>query len=151
LFNNLGLYWQLEPTKTLSTSATSGTKQSKNRVTILLTCNATGMEKSKPLFIHKYQNPRALNGREKSTLPVQYYWNRTAWMQVSIWNDYLKKLNTRMNYEKRKILLLVDNAPTHAIENPDALTNIKVHFLPPNTTAHLQPCDAGIINSFKVM
>jgi len=72
-------------------------------------------------------------------------------MQVSIWNDYLKRLNTRMHHQKRKILLLVDNAPTHAIENPDSLTNIKVHFLPPNTTAHLQPCDAGIINSFKVI
>ena len=29
------------------------------------------------------------------------------------------------------------------------LTNVRVHFLPPNTTAFLQPCDAGIINSFK--
>ena len=117
----------------------------------MLTCNATGTEKLQPLFIHKYQNPRALNGCDKSTLPVQYYWNCTAWMQVSIWNDYLKRLNTRMHHQKRKILLLVDNAPTHAIENPDSLTNIKVHFLPPNTTAHLQPCDAGIINSFKVI
>ena len=29
------------------------------------------------------------------------------------------------------------------------LTNIRVHYLPPNTTAHLQPLDAGIIRSFK--
>ncbi|CAG8643251.1 3127_t:CDS:2, partial [Acaulospora morrowiae] len=29
------------------------------------------------------------------------------------------------------------------------LTNIKVEFLPPNTTAHLQLMDAGIIKSFK--
>src|SRR5881227_46527 len=70
-------------------------------------------------------------------------------MQVSIWNNYLKRLNTCMHYQKRKILLLVDNAPTYTIENPDSLMNIKVHFLPPNTTAHLQPCDARIINSFK--
>jgi hypothetical protein len=29
------------------------------------------------------------------------------------------------------------------------LTNIELVYLPPNTTAHLQPMDAGIINSFK--
>lgn len=29
------------------------------------------------------------------------------------------------------------------------LTNIELVYLPPNTTAHLQPMDAGIIRSFK--
>lgn len=29
------------------------------------------------------------------------------------------------------------------------LTNIELVYLPPNTTAHLQPMGAGIINSFK--
>uniref|UniRef100_U9UAX0 Uncharacterized protein n=1 Tax=Rhizophagus irregularis (strain DAOM 181602 / DAOM 197198 / MUCL 43194) TaxID=747089 RepID=U9UAX0_RHIID len=42
-----------------------------------------------------------------------------------------------------------DNAPTHLLDETIQLSNIKVYFLPPNTTAHLQPLDAGIINSFK--
>ena len=29
------------------------------------------------------------------------------------------------------------------------LTHVEVAFLPPNTTSHLQPLDAGIIASFK--
>ncbi|CAI2180862.1 11042_t:CDS:2, partial [Funneliformis geosporum] len=41
-----------------------GTKKSKNRVTILLTCNATGEDKLKPLFIYKYKNPRPLHDDE---------------------------------------------------------------------------------------
>jgi hypothetical protein len=71
-------------------------------------------------------------------------------MQVSIWNDYLTKLDARMRLQRRKILLIVDNAPVHVINENLNLTNVAVHFLPPNTTSHLQPCDAGIINSFKV-
>ena len=35
-------------------------------------------------------------------------------------------------------------------KRPDIkLTNIELIYLPPNTTAHLQPMDAGIIHSFK--
>ena len=54
-----------------------------------------------------------------------------------------------MQRQQRHILLLIDNAPTHTILEPSQLTNITIHSLPPNTTSHLQPCDAGIIKSFK--
>ena len=145
-----GLYWKMEPTRGLSIRPVSGTKQSKERVTILLTCNAIGTEKLIPLFIHKYQNPRPLNGISKNSLPVDYYWNCKAWMQISIWNNYLKKLDEKMRSMDRKILLLVDNAPTHNLLNDLNLTNVTIHNLPPNTTSHLQPLDAGIIHSFKV-
>ncbi|GES96528.1 tigger transposable element-derived protein 6-like [Rhizophagus clarus] len=144
-----GLYWDLEPSKTLAQGPLAGKKKSKKRVTLLFTCNATGTEKMKPLFIHAYQNPRALHKKKKEDLPVEYYWNSTSWMQVSVWNDYLTKLDKRMRLQNRKILLLVDNAPVHVIDENVRLTNVTVHFLLPNTTAHLQPCDAGIIKSFK--
>src|SRR2546423_1497950 len=32
---------------------------------------------------------------------------------------------------------------------PLELTNVTIHYLPPNTTAHIQPMDAGIIKNFK--
>jgi hypothetical protein len=140
----------MKPSRTISNGQVSGTKQSKDRVTVLLTCNVTGTEKLAPLFIHKYENPRAIKNINKKTLPVDYYWNQKSWMQVSIWNEYIKKLNTRMRRQDRNILLLVDNAPTHALYETTHLTNITIKHLPPNTTAHLQPCDQGIINSFKV-
>jgi hypothetical protein len=145
-----GLFWKMKPCRTISNEQTSGTKQSKDRIMILLTCNATGSEKLAPLFIHKYENPRVIKNIDKRMLPVEYYWNQKSWMQVSIWNEYIKKLDTKMRRQNRNILLLVDNAPTHALYETTHLTNITIQYLPPNTTAHLQPCDQGIINSFKV-
>jgi len=41
----------------------------------------------------------------------------------------------------------MDNATSH--KKIDSLTNIVLHFLPPRTTSVLQPCDAGIISTFK--
>jgi len=102
------------------------------------------------LFIHKYENPRAIKNINKKTLLVDYYWNQKSWMQVSIWNEYIKKLDTRMRRQDRNILLLVDNTSTHALYKTTHLTNITIKHLLPNITAHLQPCDQGIINSFKV-
>jgi len=147
----LALYWQLEPSQTLAMAPVIGVKKSKNRATLLLTCNATGTEKLRPLFIHYFKNPRALKTIDKDKLPVDYYWNKSAWMQISIFNDYLIKLNRKMHQQNRNILLIMNNATTHAITNPEYLTHIKVHYLPPNTTSHLQPCDAGMIHSFKVI
>jgi hypothetical protein len=144
-----GLFWKLEPSRVLSTGPVAGRKKSKERITIMLTCNADGTEKLKPLLIHKYKNPRAIGKINKDTLKVKYYWNIKAWMQTSIFNDYLKDLNNEMKKQNRNILLLLDNAPTHSISESINLTNVRVHFLPPNTTTFLQPCDAGIINSFK--
>ena len=61
---------------------------------------------------------------------------------------FLLDLNSAMKAQRRKILLLIDNAPSHIFEE-DKLTNVKVAFLPPNMTSHIQPMDAGIIRSFK--
>ncbi|CAB5363872.1 unnamed protein product [Rhizophagus irregularis] len=51
--------------------------------------------------------------------------------------------------ENRHIILLIDNARCYKSENINSLSNVKVHFLPPNTTSFLQPLDQGIIYSLK--
>jgi DDE superfamily endonuclease/Tc5 transposase DNA-binding domain/CENP-B N-terminal DNA-binding domain len=144
------LYWKLEPSKTLARYSIAGTKKPKDRVTILLACNATGTSKLMPVFIHKYKNPRCMQNIKKSNLPVNYYWNCSAWMQSSIFFNWLSKLNSDLRKKKQRILLLLDNATVHALEEGFSFSNIVLHYFPPNTTAHLQPCDAGIIYSFKV-
>ena len=52
-----GLFWKMKPNRTISNGPVSGKKQSKDRVTVLVTCNSTRSKKLKPLFIHKYENP----------------------------------------------------------------------------------------------
>ena len=55
-----GLYWKMEPSKTLSSHAIPGVKKPKDRITVMLTCNATGTNKLVPVFIHRYKTPRCM-------------------------------------------------------------------------------------------
>ena len=50
IFNcdEMGLFWKMKPSRTISNSPVAGTKQSKDHVTILFTCNSTGTEKLRP-------------------------------------------------------------------------------------------------------
>ena len=55
--------------------------------------------------------------------------------------------NTKVWMMGGNVLLLLNNASSHVIL--DSVSNSTVHFLPPNTTSHLEPLDANIIQSFK--
>lgn len=67
-------------------------------------------------------------------------------MTSAIFVDYLEKWDRELIRKNRKILLLVDNCPSH----PEVkLHNIMLHFFPPNVTSVLQPMDQGVIWSLK--
>lgn len=68
----------------------------------------------------------------------------TAWM----YQQWLVGLDEMMRAEDRHILLLVDNASSHN-ETGLVLTNVRVEYLPPNTTSKVQPMDQGIIHCLK--
>ena len=55
-------------------------------------------------------------------------------------------MNIKMKSENRSISLFVDNCSAH----PHVRSNVKLVFLPPNTTSRRQPCDAGIIQTVKM-
>jgi hypothetical protein len=73
IFNTdeLGLFYCLGPDKTLASRSdeAKGTKKNKNRVTILLTANATGTSKVKPWVINKHEMPRCLKNVKPAILP----------------------------------------------------------------------------------
>ena len=69
-------------------------------------------------------------------------------MTCELFQRWLEWFNSKMKLSNRKILLLLDNAAGHKINQ--TFSNITIHFLPPNLTSVIQPCDAGIIKVFKV-
>lgn len=59
--------------------------------------------------------------------------------------DFIQQSNEETKQEK---LLLLDNCPCHPCIND--LSNVKLVFLPENTTSGTQPLDAEIIKNFKL-
>ena len=129
-----------------SGSDCAGGKRSKNRITVALCASMTG-EKLKPLVIGKSSKPRCFNRIETASLPVTYRNNKKSWMNSKLFEEWVRSMDRRMRGQGRKVLLLVDNAPSHPQLN---LKNVKIVFLPPNTTSVAQQMDQGIIQAVKL-
>lgn len=140
-----GLYYKALPNTTyfVKGEQPKGWKTQKTRLTLLFICNSTGSYK-RAFCIGKPKKPRCFKNK---TIPVTYFSNKNSWMTNTIWNEILSLMDTEMVKEKKKILLFIDNASCHKVTK--SLTNIKIEFLPPNTTALIQPLDQGIIHAFK--
>lgn len=100
---------------------------------MVLIVNADG-EKEVSIVIWKSEKPRCFN---VSTLPVHYYSQSKAWMNSEILDKVLTKLNRKFSSQHRNVALLLDNAGCHPEELKGKYSNIKLIFLPPNTTSKL--------------
>ncbi|XP_017475007.1 PREDICTED: tigger transposable element-derived protein 6-like [Rhagoletis zephyria] len=145
-----GLFFRALPDKTLALKSEKcvGGKLSKERLTILFCANMAG-DKEPLLVIGKAARPRAFKHVPIAKLPVDWKSNKKAWMTREVMSEWLQQFNRRMKAQNRKIILFLDNAASHPKELD--LTNIKICFLPPNTTAVSQPLDQGIIQNFKTL
>ncbi|XP_064479059.1 tigger transposable element-derived protein 4-like [Ornithodoros turicata] len=105
-----------------------------------------GSEKLSLLVIGKTANPRCFKGR-KLPSGVLYRSNAKAWMTSKVFEEYVRLLDRRFTAKGRKIVIALDNASSHTqLEN---WTSVELAFLPPNTTAIVQPLDQGVIRSVK--
>ena len=69
-------------------------------------------------------------------------------MTTALFEEWVSQFNRKMKRQNRNVILFVDNAPSHPKDKP--LSNVKLVFLPANTTSTLQPLDQGIIANLKV-
>lgn len=156
-----GLNWKALPRKSLASrkeNAACGFKVSKERVTIMTCANAAGTHRLPLLLIGKSKKPRCF--KNIKNLPVTYTAQKSAWMDSKLFldwfeNDFIKNVKKwrNDNHKTGKVLLLLDNAPSHP--SAEVLNSIdpdfQVMYFPPNVTSLIQPMDQGVIEKFKRM
>lgn len=157
-----GLNYKALPNKTLAgvtEKYAPGFKMQKQRITLMVCANASGNHRLPLLAVHTAKKPRCFKGLNMDTLPVNYYNQKSAWMNQEIFRDWFHKVfvpSVRDDLLKKnlppKAVLVLDNAPSHpsqedALESEDGL--IKKFFLPPNSTALIQPMDQSVIENLK--
>ncbi|KAH9158439.1 hypothetical protein LEN26_002974 [Aphanomyces euteiches] len=136
-----------ETTHTIAKRGLKGRKQSKKRITLAVAVNADGSDKRDLKFIGHSAKPRWFGKMTASELQYDYVSSKKGWMTSSLFRDWLRAFNEDLVGQEQKVLLLVDNAPPHRVH--EELSNVDLRFLPPNTTAYLQPLDGGIIAAMK--
>ena len=124
-----------------------GTKQSKDRVTVIFCCNLTGSHKILPTMIGTSKKPHCFN---RVRPPIPYYNSPTAWINSKIfylWFTEVFQPSVRSR-TSAPILLILDNYSCHNIVM-NVEKNIVIRFLPANVTSTSQPLDQGIISTVK--
>ena len=145
-----GQFFRALPNKSLAEASRkcTGGKQSKERLTCALFVSAAG-DKEKPIIIGKSANPRCFRGiSDRASLPCYYYNQPKAWMEGSILEEILAKLNARLRRENRNILLFMDNAPCHPEDICDNSLILKSCFCPKTPQA---VCSHSTLGSFRLL
>ncbi|XP_064081201.1 tigger transposable element-derived protein 1-like [Macrobrachium nipponense] len=154
-----GLFWKRMPNRTyLSKEEKSapGHKAGNERLTLLFGANASGDLKLKPLLLYLAENPRAFKGIFKSQLPVIWKSNKKVWVTLMVFEDWFNDHSVpavewylSSKGLPFKVLLVLDKSPGAPSNLSNMHPNVKVVYLPLNTTLLIQPMDQGVIANFK--
>ncbi|CAI6004977.1 unnamed protein product [Closterium sp. NIES-65] len=160
-FDETALYISVLPRKTYGTGRSAGRKLLKERLTVGLLVNAEGSHAFRPLVISKAKRPHDFR---PDFDPEEYcYWRNTAkgWMTKSLLTHFIEQMDTVMHAEGRNIVVLLDNASSHTLTTEGAITedlfgfrtralkNVRLVYLPPDTTCFTQALDQGMIAMTK--
>ncbi|KAK3880664.1 hypothetical protein Pcinc_014822 [Petrolisthes cinctipes] len=104
-----GLYWKRSPKGTFiaqSEKQAPGVKMAKDRFSVLLTCNASGSHRMKPLVIYKFKKPHAYKDCDMKKLNVYWESNKSGYMQASLSVEWFDNYFVPDAYRKCKELNL---------------------------------------------
>ena len=134
----------------MATRRLSGCKKNKERLSIALCANADGSHKLPPLIIGKFAKPRCFKNINISNLKMTYRSNPKAWMLTTLFQEWLQEFDYQVaqKHNGQRILLLLDNCPSHKIQGLN-LSHIEIYFLLPNTTSKIQPMDASFKRHYR--
>ena len=110
----------------------SGGKHSKDRLTGMAAFNALG-EKILMFVIGKSVSPKCF--KHVRNLPCRYRSQKKAWMNGTLFEEWLHELDHKLEMLWRKVVMIVDNCPAHL--DVSGLKAINLQLLPPNTTSTL--------------
>ena len=86
-------------------------KKNDGRITVLVYANMSGTEKLPLLVIGRFEKSSCF--KNARSILLQYEANKKAWMVSRLLSSWLLKLDRKLQFEKRKVAILVDNCPAH--------------------------------------
>lgn len=141
-----GLYFRALPSSSYikKDSGEEEFQTTKDRVTLLLTCNLKG-EKDELLLVGNSENPTCLINI--SNPPIRYYASSTACMTSRIFEHWILSWDRRLRGENRKIVLFVKDCHVHKCKVQ--LRNISIQYITSSTSTFSLPCQMGLCTALK--
>ena len=140
IFNadEFGLFYEALTSKSLHFRGKhcSGEKLTKLQLTGMTAFNALG-EKIPMFYIGKSANRGCFKHFRNPT--CRYRSQKKAWMDGTLFEEWLHKFDRKFEMQGRKVVMIVDNCPTHP--EVSGLQAINFQFLPPNISSCTQPMD----------
>lgn len=144
-----GLLWRKAPYEVIPPCGSPPLYRDKSRVCLVICTNSTGSDRL-PLWIvgHK-QMPEALRQINFEAMECTWRHHRKAWMTTRIMTEWL--LFFYRHVGERRVLLLLDNLPSHesALQINPPPANVHVHVFPSKATTEYQPMVLGIAQHLK--
>lgn len=121
--------------------------ETKDYVTMLCCSNMSGCDKKKLCIVGQHPASKCFNGLSTESLPILYFYNannQNGKLNSEIFKDWLQIWDMELQWQSRKVLLLLHLNKSLLHPELGSLQNIQFEFLPIS-----QPMDMGIISNLK--